>query len=150
MAHFGEHVTYDGYGADPVRLDDRSGVMAAMVDLVDLVGMHILAGPDVHFAPGSGHKDPGGWTGMVILHESHISLHTFPARGFLSADVYTCQNGLDADAIERFFTDRFAASGSEVNLIRRGTSYPPRDLYPDWVRPTVTTGDLGRVGDGTP
>jgi S-adenosylmethionine decarboxylase len=150
VTHFGEHVTYDGYGADPARLDDRSAVVAALLDLVDLVGMKILAGPEVYFAPGSGNKDPGGWTGMVILHESHVSLHTFPARGFLSADVYTCQNGLDAVAIEAFFTRRFEALGAEVNLLQRGTRYPAHDLHPDWVRQPAPVADKGPVGDGRP
>jgi len=44
-------------------------------------------------------KDPGGWSGFVIIAESHISIHTFPARRFVSIDVYTCKNGLKKDFI---------------------------------------------------
>jgi S-adenosylmethionine decarboxylase len=87
----------------------------------------------VYFAPSNDGKDPGGWTGMVVLNESHISLHTFPARGFLSADVYTCRNGLEVDVVRRFFEERFAVADAEVHLIRRGTRYPARNLYPERV-----------------
>lgn len=124
MSHFGEHLTYDGYGGDPVSLDDRAVVTQSLVDLVAALGMTILGGPEVYRAADNGKKDPGGWTGMVVLQESHISIHTFPARGFLSADVYTCRNGLDMDAVKQFFRDRFGVADEEVHFIRRGTRYP--------------------------
>lgn len=134
MSHFGEHLTYDGYGADPALLDDRASVLSALTDLVDDLRMTVLGGPEVYLAPASNEKDPGGWTGMVVLQESHISLHTFPARGFVSADVYTCQNGLDVEAIRRYFNLHFAVTDEEVNFLERGTRYPQRDLHPDRVR----------------
>ncbi len=44
-------------------------------------------------------KDPGGISGFVMIAESHFSLHTFPARRFVTLDIYTCQNSLDTAAI---------------------------------------------------
>ena len=139
MSHFGEHVTYDGYKADPARLDSREAVLTSLRDLPAELGMRILAGPEVHFAPSNNGKDPGGWTGAVILHESHITVHTFPGRGFVSADVYTCQNGIDVDGVRDFFRARFGASDDEVNHLRRGLRYPGHDLHPDRVRTSTPT-----------
>lgn len=130
MNHFGEHVTYDGYRGNFAALDCLDTVRLALADLVVALGMTILGGPQVWRAEGNNKKDPGGWTGVVVLQESHISLHTFPARGFLSADVYTCQNGLDVDAIKVFFRSRFQIGDEEVNFIRRGTRYPAGNIYP--------------------
>lgn len=127
--HFGEHLTYDGYLGDYAALDSRDTVTCALTDLVSTLGMTILGGPDVYRAEANNKKDPGGWTGMVVLQESHISIHTFPARDFLSADVYTCQNGLDTDAIKTFFRSRFGIADEEVNFLQRGTRYPPHDLH---------------------
>jgi S-adenosylmethionine decarboxylase len=129
MPHFGEHLTYDGYGGDYAALDSRATVVQALTDLVVKLGMARLGGPDVYRAPDNGKKDPGGWTGMVVLQESHISIHTFPARGFISADVYTCKNGLDVDAIKQFFRARFKIADEEVHFIRRGTRYPLHNIY---------------------
>lgn len=92
--------------------------------------MTVLGGPEVYRAPANDKKDPGGWTGMVVLQESHISIHTFPARGFISADVYTCQNGLDAAVIQRFFRIRFGIADEEVQFLKRGTRYPSHDIHP--------------------
>jgi S-adenosylmethionine decarboxylase len=38
---------------------------------------------------------PEGYTILYLLSESHISVHTFPERNFLSFDIYTCRNYKD-------------------------------------------------------
>ena len=128
MTHFGEHLTYDGYNGDYAALNCRETVSKALSDLVIAVGMTVLSGPEVYFATGNDKKDPGGWTGFVVVMESHISIHTFPARGFISADVYTCKNGLDVDTIKQFFRARFKISDEEVHFIKRGTRYPLHNI----------------------
>ena len=75
-------------------------------------------------AEGNDKKDPGGFSGFVMIIESHISIHTFPARGFVSADVYTCQNGLDTDLIAAYLKEAFDLQDIEQNFIIRGTKYP--------------------------
>ena len=74
-------------------------------------------------------KDPGGVSGFVIIAESHISIHTFPLRGFVSADVYTCQNTLDTEQICQYFAEAFDLQDLEINLVRRGTRYPQHNIY---------------------
>ena len=128
MTHFGEHLTYDGYNGDYAALNCPDTVRQALSDLVNAVGMTVLSGPEVYFAAGNDKKDPGGWTGFVVVMESHISIHTFPARGFISADVYTCKNGLDVDTIKQFFRARFKISDEEVHFIKRGTRYPLHNI----------------------
>jgi S-adenosylmethionine decarboxylase len=64
-----------------------------------------------------------------MIAESHISIHTFPLRGFVSADVYTCQDSLDTEQICRYFADAFALQDLEINLVRRGTRYPQHNIY---------------------
>jgi len=122
-AHFGEHVMIDGYGCAPARLDDRMLVKSCLTELPSMLLMRPLCAPEVYFAPGGTPKDPGGWTGFVVVQESHISIHTFPASGFVSIDVYTCRNGLNVAAIERYFGKVFAARALETNFVRRGTRY---------------------------
>ena len=80
-------------------------------------------------APDNNLKDPGGFSGFVIIAESHISLHTFPKRGFISADVYTCQNGLDREKIEKYLIEKFSLKQTEVNFVIRGTKYPETNIY---------------------
>lgn len=102
---FGEHLTIDGYNGDKQLLDSKEIVLSILCNLPELLGMNILAKPAVVSAPEMGVKDPGGWSGFVIIAESHIPIHTFPKRGFLSADIYTCKNGMDVQIIIDYFTD---------------------------------------------
>lgn len=129
MSHFGEHITLDGYGGKYELLNNKDVVLATLRELPSELGMHILAGPEVYFAKGNNIKDPGGWSGFVVIEESHISIHTFPARGFISADVYTCQNGLDQQKVIAAFTQRFGLADVEVNFIKRGTRYPADNVH---------------------
>lgn len=125
---FGEHITIDGYNGDYKLLDSRETVLSTLSNLPTKLGMTILQQPIVISAPDNGLKDPGGWTGFVIIAESHISIHTFPRRGFVSADIYTCRNGMDTQTIIDYFTDTFKLSDIETNFIKRGTRYPIKNI----------------------
>ena len=126
--HFGEHITIDGYGGSPERLNSKDAVYTAIVELCEGLNMHPLIEPQVIEAPDNHIKDPGGWSGFVIIAESHISIHTFPKRRFVSADVYTCQNGMDEAYVVDFFKKKFELGDVEVNFIKRGLKYPEHNL----------------------
>ena len=70
------------------------------------IGMHRISDPNVMVYHG---KVPEDWgvTGFVVLAESHISVHTFPARQFVWIDVFSC-NDFDADAVLDDLKGRFA------------------------------------------
>jgi len=125
---FGEHVTIDGYGGDPEILNNQKIISFVLSDLPQKLGMKTLSVPMVVSAPDNGLKDPGGWSGFVIIAESHISIHTFPKRCFVSADVYSCRNGLDLQKIISYFSETFKLSNIETNFIKRGTRYPAENL----------------------
>lgn len=127
-SHFGEHVTIDGYGGDPALLNDREMVLGTLTELCQQQNMTPLIEPVVVEAADNQLKDPGGWSGFLMIAESHISIHTFPRRRFLSADVYTCQNGLDVEQIVMFLKKRFNLEEVETNFIKRGTRYPSHNL----------------------
>ncbi|MCR4264102.1 MAG: S-adenosylmethionine decarboxylase, partial [Candidatus Roizmanbacteria bacterium] len=65
-----------------------------------------------------------------IIAESHISIHTFPKRRFVSADVYTCQNGIDKEFVVDYFKKKFQLEDVETHFIKRGTHYPAKNLIP--------------------
>lgn len=126
--HFGEHLMMDAYFGTREKLLDRKLILQSLNDLPDLVGMKKLAEPTIHWAEPNGIKDPGGWSGVVVIAESHISIHTFPDRLFASIDAYTCRNGLPVDEIEGFFKSVFEFKNIETNFIIRGRSFPVADL----------------------
>lgn len=117
----------DGYGGDKDKLDDRELVLKCLSELPQELGMKPLSTPEVFLAEDNEIKDPGGWSGFVVIMESHISIHTFPNRGFVSIDVYTCKNGLDVEFVSSYFQKIFELKELETNFIKRGTRYPSKN-----------------------
>src|SRR3989338_5500328 len=127
--NFGEHLTIDGYGGSPEKLNDKALVFECLNELPELLGMNKLAEPQVCLAPDNHKNDPGGWSGFVVIAESHISIHTFPRRGFISADIYTCKTGLDKKSIADYFIKKFNLKDMETHFLKRGTKYPIKNIY---------------------
>jgi len=75
--HFGEHLTIDGYGGSFEKLNDKELVLKCLNELPEKIGMKKFAEPSVYRALPNGKEDPGGWSGFVVIQESHISIHTF-------------------------------------------------------------------------
>lgn len=121
---FGEHLTLDGYFGDADKLNNRELVLRCLSELPNLLHMRKLAEPEVYFSEGGTSKDNGGWTGFVVIAESHISIHTFPDKGFVSIDAYTCINGMDVEFIIKYFKNAFSLEEVETHHILRGTRFP--------------------------
>lgn len=126
--HFGEHLMIDAYLGESTKLNDQSLVLTCLHDLPAQLGMQVLAPATVHWAQPNGIKDPGGWSGIVVIAESHISIHTFPGRRFASIDIYTCRNGLPIQEVENYFCDVFEFKELETNFVIRGRKYPLQDF----------------------
>ena len=127
VCNFGEHVMIDGYKGSEEKLNNKEVVLHCLQDLPKRLGMNLLCEPVVYFAEPNHIKDPGGWSGFVVIMESHMSIHTFPKKGFVSIDAYTCKNGMDVQQIVSYFEEAFDLKESEVNFVKRGTRYPVAD-----------------------
>jgi len=127
VQHFGLHLTLDCYGSKPYLLEKRAMVERFLKSAVRHLGMTKLYGPVVVLAPGNSKKDPGGWSGFVIIQESHISVHTFPKRKFVSIDIYSCRD-FSHRRITAFVKKFFLANSIEKNVIIRGRRYPANNI----------------------
>jgi len=125
--HFGEHLMIDVYGANKDALWSVDTVKRSLNELCDLLGVKKLSEPLVTYTPDGELKVPGGVTGVIVLAESHISIHTFPARHFLSADVYSCKHGMDQEAVANYIKENFHATDVDIMFVLRGVRYPAED-----------------------
>jgi len=126
---FGVHFMLDGYGCPESLLKDKEKLGKMLKDIPYNMGMHIINEPVVVEVGPKNRKDPGGVSGFVMIAESHISFHTFPQRGFVTIDVYTCQNDLDTGALLEMFKDTFQITDCDSHVIERGTRYPSENIY---------------------
>lgn len=78
----GGHLLLDLWGAS--NLTDPEGVESALCDAARASGATILHAHMHQFGEG------GGVSGVVVLAESHISIHTWPERSFAAVDIFMC------------------------------------------------------------
>jgi S-adenosylmethionine decarboxylase len=78
----GSHLIIDLWEAE--NLDDRDLIEQALVDAVNAAGATLL---HIHLHTFS---QGGGVSGVAVLAESHISVHTWPERGYAAFDVFMC------------------------------------------------------------
>jgi len=85
---FGRHVAVDAWGVDFELLNNAEFLQAQMVEAAESCGATVLSVQSKQF-------DPQGATVLVLLSESHLSIHTYPERGFAALDCYTCGETVD-------------------------------------------------------
>ncbi|MEL6207332.1 MAG: S-adenosylmethionine decarboxylase [Pseudomonadota bacterium] len=124
---FGLHLMLDGYEADPALLSDKRGLYRQLTLVPEALGMHRIAAPLVVEVGPLNRKDPGGLSGVALIAESHISVHTFPSRRFVTIDVYTCQNDMDCQAVTASLVAAFRIGSWDVHVQPRGLRYPTAD-----------------------
>jgi len=125
---FGVHFTLDGYGGSPEKLNNEKLMEKILNELPERLGMEKLTEPVVKYAEPRNIKDSGGYSGFVMIAESHISIHTFPKKKFVSIDAYTCKDDMDKDGIEKYFRDAYELQETEVQFFKRGLNFPKSDL----------------------
>ena len=112
----GIHVLLDGFGCASERLTDAEAGGRALTDAALAARMTPLGSPHVHVFPG------GGYTALLALAESHLSIHTYPERGQFCADLFTCgPNASPAAAVEVLC----AALGPAERTVRKFTRGQP-------------------------
>lgn len=64
--------------------------------------------------------EPYGVTGIVLIAESHFSLHTWPEEGYVSFDIFTCGTAMKADTAIEILQSGFEADDKKVMILSRG------------------------------
>jgi len=78
----GSHLLADFWGA--TGLDDQDLIETALREAADACGATLLHIHLHHFS------ENGGVSGIAVLAESHISIHSWPERGFAAFDIFMC------------------------------------------------------------
>lgn len=126
----GLHLTADLHRCPPglAALTEPAALRQLCLDAVAAVGLTAV-GELFHAFPGApAQPGPGGITGVVLLAESHLAIHTWPELGAVTLDVYVCNLGQDnserARALLAHLEQAFGAAATERHTLERG-----RDLH---------------------
>ena len=106
----GVHLIVDLRGAE--RLDDIDHIEATLRRCVAAARATLL---HIHLH----HFQPSGVSGVAVLAESHISIHTWPEVGYAALDVFMCGSA-NPDACIPVLREAFSAKRVDVNELLRG------------------------------
>lgn len=84
-ATLGVEYIVDAFGCAPERLVSLGALQAVVAGLVNDLRLHAIGEPLWHV-----FGEPGGISGVVLLAESHLTVHTFPERGYAAFNLYHC------------------------------------------------------------
>jgi S-adenosylmethionine decarboxylase len=64
--------------------------------------------------------EPEGVSGVLLIAESHFSVHTWPEDGFAAVDIFTCGDEMDPEVAIAMLASAFGAEQTVVKVLRRG------------------------------
>jgi len=114
----GKHVIVDYWGCDPDVLTNKDTIQRLMMEAALETGATIVETVFHRFTP-------TGVSGVVVVAESHLSIHTWPDQGYASTDFYTCG---ECDPVKAHEFLRRAFRASTFNLVEMSRGESPKKL----------------------
>ena len=109
----GNHIIFDFWGVSSEKCMDETLIRESIVDACRKAGATILGYNFHHFGEGC------GVTGVVMLSESHASIHTWPEANLMTFDVFMCGNAKPHEAL-RYLESIFLPTRMDIQNLRRG------------------------------
>ncbi len=119
---FGPHLIMEASGCKHSKLADKTLLTDLLNKLPDKMGMTKIMDPHVFEYRGE-VADDWGLSGIVIIAESHLAFHTFPEKGFLTVDIFSCKE-FDVSTAVQEIINAFEAETWDEQLIMRGREFP--------------------------
>jgi S-adenosylmethionine decarboxylase len=113
MEVLGRHMLLELFSCDEKVLDDLAAIEAFMKEAARVSGATIVESVFHRF-------QPHGISGVVVVAESHLAIHTWPEYGYAAVDFFTCGPGIDYWQAHNHLKQALAAEDSEVREIERG------------------------------
>ncbi|MBL4735718.1 MAG: S-adenosylmethionine decarboxylase [Flavobacteriales bacterium] len=115
----GSHLTLDCIGCTGDILLNLDELRTFLEKMVVVLGMRKLHDPVlVRCDDELNSWDQGGISAFVMIAESHISIHTFPGAGLVTADVYSCKP-FDTELAISMFKNAFGTKQIKSQIIKR-------------------------------
>lgn len=120
---YGPHLMADIESGDFDRLNDFDLVQKFLNEMPEKIGMVKISGPYVINYKPEINIDEQGITGVVIIAESHISIHTYPFYRYAFVDVFSCKPFSIDDSLN-MITDYFLPEKIDHQVNYRGVNFP--------------------------
>lgn len=112
MDTLGKHLLAEYHGCEANLLNDVHAVETMMTAAAEAAGTRVVKTVFHRF-------EPQGVSGVVVIEESHLSIHTWPEKGYAAVDCYTCGDGMPEKAFQ-YLKEVLKPLRSDRILVQRG------------------------------
>ncbi len=116
MKALGKHILLELFQCDPKALNDMHGLEEVFVTAARKSNATVLKTAFHKF-------NPHGVSGVVIISESHLTVHTWPEHGYAAVDVFSCGDEMDVDKAVEFLAEKLLSKHVSSFEVRRGILY---------------------------
>ncbi|MGE7945573.1 adenosylmethionine decarboxylase [Lysinibacillus sp. NPDC093688] len=109
----GHHILLELHDCDVALLNDLQKITTIMCQAAHKAKATIVTENFHHFSP-------YGVSGVVIIQESHLTIHTWPEYGYAAIDVFTCNSKLALQEAVQYITEQFNAGNATQHYVYRG------------------------------
>ena len=113
MHALGRQILVEFYGCNEAVLTDTANIREVMLEATRRSGATIIS-DDFHTF------SPHGVSGVVVIAESHVTVHTWPEFGYAAIDIFTCGETIDPWAVMRYLEAEFGAESVSSMELKRG------------------------------
>ena len=112
-APLARHTLLELHGCDAAALNSPAGLKELLLEAVRRGRGTIVTDVFHTFSP-------HGVSGVVVIAESHVAIHTWPERGYAAVDIFSCGTKLDHAAIRDWIREGLRAERVEIRELTRG------------------------------
>lgn len=125
MSPKGYHFIVEASGCGPV-ISQVDKLQEILVEAARRANTHVWA-VSFHRFP------PDGVSGVVVISESHLSVHTWPEAQYMALDIYTCGEESVPEVAVEYVLEQVRATHTHITEITRGLDDEDKQYYHSFI-----------------
>ncbi len=122
MNTIGHHYIVEASGCSPDVIGKVESVEQILVRAAEVAGVQVWSISFHRFSP-------NGVSGVVVISESHLALHTWPEYGYVALDIFTCGDDAKPETAVEYALKEFGASTAHITEVTRGLEEGDRVFF---------------------
>jgi S-adenosylmethionine decarboxylase len=118
----GRHYIAEASGCNPDIIGKVETVEQILVRAAEVAGVTVWSISFHRFTP-------NGVSGVVVISESHLSVHTWPEVGYVALDIFTCGDDAKPEAAVEYALKQFEAQSMHITEVTRGLEEGDRQFF---------------------
>lgn len=120
MQALGYHTLIELYDCNSTKINDTKLVEKTLLKAAEIANLSIVKSTIHHF-------NPIGVSGVVVIKESHIAIHTWPEHNYVALDFFTCNTSYNLEQAISYICTIFETKNINKQVIKRGEKVKERN-----------------------